>query len=724
MTYHWTVPLVAAVLNTVLGVVVLRANPRSPVNRVFALLSLTIVFWHLNIFVLYFFKDAEEALYWSNVCRVGTLMAAAVASHLMVVFSETRSRRIWALLGIAYGLSIFLVAVNATGHLVAGLRSYRWGFYPIGTPLYGLLPVAVAFNLCLSTGVLIRVVRHSDSPRKRQQAKLWIAGAVVAMSLGMTNLIATFGIPFYPLGNLANVVYAGIVAYGIVRYRLMDIDIVITKGGAYTLATLLLIVPGFALTIWMQIRTFGRADVDFSAALLALLVVVAVTFPILLSRTETRIARSLFRAKHEYRATLVSFTRSIVRIFDREKLIHDLVTMLSDTLDLDRIAIAMIDESKRAFTVCNTKGLPPATEEFPTNDEFIKLLTRRQEVSLRDELEASADPKAAAVAGEVCRRNGWEVCIPLTVSAQLMGFIALGRKRSMEAFFAEDLELLGTLGAEASVALENARLYEELKKSQDIIHRADRLSALGTLAAGIAHEVRNPLVSIQTFFQLAPDRLHDEEFLTTFLSMTASEVKRISDLITELLSFARSPTRTLSPINLNEAVERVATLLEPEARKHKLTLTRSLSPVLPLVQADPDQVKQVLINLVLNAIQATPPDGEVTISSRAVHHRDLTFGQLEIRDTGCGIPAGQIDHIFNPFFTTKDKGTGLGLAIAHQIITEHGGILTVESTEGMGTSFFIDIPASAQSIGDQPADAPIESEPGALRYERSRRIAS
>src|SRR6185503_8430772 len=139
-----------------------------------------------------------------------------------------------------------------------------------------------------------------------------------------------------------------------------------------------------------------------------------------------------------------------------------------------------------------------------------------------------------------------------------------------------------TLAAEASVALENARLYEELKRSQDIIRRADRSSALGTLAAGIAHEIRNPLVSIQTFFQLAPERLHDEEFFTSFLNMTANEVKRITNLINELLAFARSPSRALKPLNLNETVERVVTLLEPEARKHKLTIERQLSPHVPL----------------------------------------------------------------------------------------------------------------------------------------------
>jgi signal transduction histidine kinase len=340
---------------------------------------------------------------------------------------------------------------------------------------------------------------------------------------------------------------------------------------------------------------------------------------------------------------------------------------------------------------------------------------------LREELEAAATADERPVVTAVCTRNGWDVCIPLTAGPQLRGFIALGRKRTLDAFFADDLDLLGTLAAQASIALENARLYEELKRSQEIIRRSDRLSALGTLAAGIAHEVRNPLVSIQTFFQLAPDRLHDEEFLTRFLDLTANEVKRIATLIDELLSFARSPTRALQATDLNEIAERVVTLLEGEAHKARVSLTHVLTPALPSVLADADQIKQVLLNIVLNALQATPPNGSVTVISRAVEVQHEPFGQLEIRDTGVGIAADALESIFNPFYTTKDKGTGLGLTIAHQIITEHGGVLTAESVEGQGTSFFIGLPAAVQT-----GAAERRGEDGFMAeyYERPRKVAS
>ena len=182
----------------------------------------------------------------------------------------------------------------------------------------------------------------------------------------------------------------------------------------------------------------------------------------------------------------------------------------------------------------------------------------------------------------VLQENNWEVCVPL-VGEGILGVLFLGPKRYLEAYTAGDLDLLNVVGTQASIALENARLYGELRKSQEVIQRTGRLSAIGTLAAGIAHEIRNPLVSIQTFFQLAPSRVNDEEFLTSFLKLTEGEVKRICDLITDLLNFARSPTHSLSRLFINEEVEKVLTLLAPQARSQHLTVDLDLGKDLPPV---------------------------------------------------------------------------------------------------------------------------------------------
>lgn len=698
MVYQAAVPLFAAIAILGLSIFVYRSLHHTELGKLFTFLATTLVFWNLNFFVLYSVTEYDVAFNLTRLFRVGSNFMAPAILHIAIALQRKRSAAWRMLLGFAYLAAVGLTGVNAFDLMVHRLQRYPWGYYWVGGPFYALFAFFLMLDFIGALVVLILEYRTTDDPRTRLQLKFWVLGAALALPMGATNFLPAYGVPVYPLGNLGSVAWAGVVAYAIVRHRLMDIQVVVTKGMAYAAVLLALIVPIFAVTLWLQNHSFGQIHPDFSFAVFVMLLLVGVVFPRLRSRAEASIERSLFPYHYEYRSALSKFTRSIVRILDRERLVTELATTLSATLALEGIAIALLDLDRRVFSVRQWHGGPAVKSELAEGDEFITALRSKQEIFLRGEIEASTGISEHRVLAEVCRHNGWEVCIPLTAGAKLVGFISLGRKRDLHAFYAEDLTLLETLAAEASVALENARLYEELRKSQDIIRRADRLSALGTLAAGIAHEVRNPLVSIQTFFQLAPDRLHDEEFLTSFLGMASSEVKRISDLINELLSFARTPNRVFGPIDLNEVAERVSKLLEPEARKNGIAFVRALSSDLPPVNADRDQLKQVLINLILNAIQATDRGGKVTVISRRVERSDGCLSQLEIRDTGTGIPDEQLDNIFNPFFTTKDTGTGLGLAIAHQIIAEHGGSITAESEEGRGTSFIINLPSDMSEI--------------------------
>ena len=293
-------------------------------------------------------------------------------------------------------------------------------------------------------------------------------------------------------------------------------------------------------------------------------------------------------------------------------------------------------------------------------------------------------------------RNAWHACVPLIAGEVVLGFVGLGKKRSLDAFSVADLDALTGLAAQASVALENARLYEELRKSEEIINRADRLSALGTLAAGIAHEIRNPLVSIQTFFQLAPSRLGDEEFMNSFLKLAEGEVSRIRDLVGELLSYAKSTSPTIRSVDVGELVARVSTLLDPHARNRKVDLERNIEDRDFSVEADSDQLTQVMINIVLNAIQAAPEGGRVRVSASRADGEQSGLCRVRVEDNGPGVPAELRDSIFNPFFTTKDAGTGLGLAIAHRIVSDYGGFIRVDDTFDAGGAFDVFLPLASE----------------------------
>jgi signal transduction histidine kinase len=210
-------------------------------------------------------------------------------------------------------------------------------------------------------------------------------------------------------------------------------------------------------------------------------------------------------------------------------------------------------------------------------------------------------------------------------------------------------------------------------------------------------------VSIKTFTQLLPERLEDEEFRNYFLKVASGEIDRLTTLINELLGFARPSEPSLRGEDVNAIIEKIGFLIVTEARKKNITISKNFMPDLPAVNVDSEQIKQVLLNILLNAVQAIPGDGNIWIETRVVQiPREETserFVQIEVRDSGIGIPKENLERVFDPFFSTRVDGSGLGLAISYQIVHEHGGFIDLESEVGKGTSFRVNLPLNAGRKG-------------------------
>jgi signal transduction histidine kinase len=248
---------------------------------------------------------------------------------------------------------------------------------------------------------------------------------------------------------------------------------------------------------------------------------------------------------------------------------------------------------------------------------------------------------------------------------------------------------LSAISGPPASAVEGATLHG----ARDRLAHADRLAAIGTLAAGIAHEIRNPLVSIRTFIQLLPERLHDEEFRTSFRELALGEIERICDLINDLLTFSRPTPGEREPMSAAELVQQIVRLLDAEARKHEVRLDCDTDPDTPRALADQAQIKQVLLNVVLNAIQASPRPGAVTVATRRTRHAGQAWCAIDVSDSGPGIPPAEAGRIFDPFFTTKQLGSGLGLFIARRIVDDHAGTIHAAARPGGGCVFTIRLPA-------------------------------
>ncbi|MEO5720609.1 MAG: ATP-binding protein [Chthoniobacterales bacterium] len=269
-------------------------------------------------------------------------------------------------------------------------------------------------------------------------------------------------------------------------------------------------------------------------------------------------------------------------------------------------------------------------------------------------------------------------------------------RASSSIFHGQEGEMLGALMVLTDIT--------NLKRLEQQIRRSDRLASLGTLSAGMAHEIKNPLVSIKTFAQLLPERYEDPDFRETFSNLIGHEIDRIDSLVNQLLRFARPAKPHLKPMHVHEVLEKSLMLVGHRLYQKEIKLSRSWNAEVDTIRADADQLEQVFLNFFLNAMDAMKHGGELvvateirsaeewmaSVSSNADDVAEIL--RVTVQDNGEGIKNEHIAHVFDPFFTTKDYGTGLGLSVVHGIIQEHGGQIEVESAPAKGTSFHILLP--------------------------------
>ncbi len=675
MSYHWLIPLLAAGANVAVCFLVLRLGMRDRLHRGFAAVTLASASWDLGIFSLCFFSDPASAEWWSRVFRTGICLAPAVVYHfgLLLSPSDRRSARVFLVFGYVAGGA--LAILNLQGALVIGLTPHTWGWYLRTARLYNALTALLLLYLVLWAERGWAAYRYASSARQRVQAKFWLLAAIVQIPFALTNLLPLYGFNTYPMGSLGSVAFVSIVAYAMVRHRLMDVDFVVRKGASFLLASAAVLVPG-GLAFAALVQAVSPESVALLVcAAIAIALISVLVVPTLQAALETRVHRALFPQTYDARLRLRQLAATLVHVLDQGKLVRRLGDSLIEILDLENCHVFLRDEESNRVPLV----YPLADAATSLHEDTVRALEALREPMLLSEIEI-ASPSVATF----LREHGWEVAIPLRIDERAIGLVALGRNKDLRIFSAEDLQLLAAVAAGASVALENASLSRQLRRSEVVLERANRLSSLGMLAAGIAHEIRNPLVAVKTFLDLLPQRLEDHEFLTHFRDLSLGELRRVTDLIADLLALGKSKTAERRAVEVGPTLEPVVRLMESTARKRQIEVVASFDAGVPAVWADPDQLKQITVNLLLNAIETSAPGGHVRLE---VHHASPGSVVLEVHDDGPGIPADQLENIFHPFFTTKETGTGLGLALVHQMVVEHGGEITVESEVGRGSTF-------------------------------------
>jgi signal transduction histidine kinase/DNA-binding transcriptional regulator GbsR (MarR family) len=405
--------------------------------------------------------------------------------------------------------------------------------------------------------------------------------------------------------------------------------------------------------------------------------------------------------------------RAILSILNLEQLLSVIMTLLSNVCQINRATIMLVNEEQQCLEYIYGMGYGGEVPEEVKNykvplDRLSNILAR---VTSTGQSEYIPEVKSSNLRKEnilLARINPTSVyVVPLITRSKVIGVIAtdsIGEKGVPQ----ETRETLEIFAPQIAIAIQNARLYqrlhdrmEELRRSRALLGRAEKLSFLGNLAARLAHEIKNPLTAIGTFLQMLPKKYDDEEFRNEFHKIALEETYRVSNLITELLDLSKTRESHFETDDLHQLIEKMVMLISPQSKSKQVNIVTDFDAEVDRVWMDSEKIKEVILNLLSNAVEFTPQGGRIEISTK---RRKMTgkpnLIRIKIKDTGIGIPKSNIDSIFDPYFTTKHKssihnGTGLGLFIAYQNMQDHGGNIEVESLINKGTTFTLNLPETA-----------------------------
>jgi PAS domain S-box-containing protein len=697
-----------------------------------------------------------------------------------------------------------------SGLMVRDVILKPWGRDVVFGPLFPLFVVYCAFYVGYAFAVLIHKHRLSSGLQKTQIRYIFISFLII----GLPNFTANIILPSM-FGNYRFIepsLYfalpgAALVAYAILKHRLMSIEVVIQRSTVYGIATVLVLAL-YALAVIIS-ETFFRKIMGYTSLIItaAAALLIAVLYQPLVRSLQNFTDRLFFRGRYDYQKTLREISHKIASVIKLEELSKLIISSFIDTMKVSEISFLLLEKEKEHFRSVPL-SLPLYKKiEIDIESPIVSRLSATKDLLVRDEIEDLVEVR------DEMERLGISIWVPIISKEELIGIIALGNKLSGDVFTAEDIGLLSTLASQTAVALDNARLYDEVVNMKDYseeilqsmvngvltvdtksrivtfnqmaekvtgrgaadvlgkiceeiwgkrgaipkvientlkrgrglvnfeagiaspkrglvpvsfsstilrnhqkkkigalltiqdlsevkmleekVRRADKLAALATMAAGMAHEIKNPLSSMKILSQLLPQKFEDPEYRNKIREIIPREIDRIDRIVESLLGFARSTALNFEKMDIKEILEDNLKYYEDKAKAADVKIIRNYEP-LPEIEVDKGQLSQVFSNLILNAIQAMSGGGELEVAIIPGKKIDDILQNVKIRfsDTGHGISEDMAKKLFDPFFTTKYGGTGLGLTISHSIVDGHKGYIDVESKVGKGTVFTVTLPVS------------------------------
>jgi len=531
-----------------------------------------------------------------------------------------------------------------------------------------------------------------------------------------TDFIVNYGIEFYPFGFIFVILSLSSIAYAIVRHRLMDIEVIIKKGVVFSIL-MASIIGVYSLLIFLGKNIFQTTlGINQWIATIITAFVIAVGYKPLETYITNITDKYFFRKKYDYQKTLKDSSEAMNLLTDIDRLVKLTTRIVARRMGLEEASTLVYDESHHRYFVRASEGKSKELlgTTYSDNYELFKQLFSSKQILLKDEVINTLNSKLImpderkrlnTIKKEMEKLHA-QICVPSITRGKYMGnklvaVFCLGEKKSGDIYSNEDIQLLSTLSNQAAVAVENALMYsdlmkqfQELKETKDQLVQSEKLAALGTMAAGIAHEIKNPLTSLQLFSQMMAERFDDHEFREKFTQIVPPEIERLNKIVNELVSFAKPSKLIMEPAQVNDILDKTIRLSEISFKKLNVKVIKEFGPV-PAVMCDQQKLMQIFLNLIMNGAQSMASGGTLTVRT---YFDDINKNVcIDIKDTGHGITEENLKKIFAPFFTTKEGGTGLGLAITKRIVEEHKGEIKIKSVVGEGTTFTVELPVAPAS---------------------------
>jgi len=642
----------------------------------------------------------------------------------------------------------------AVPYLIAiALTLWVWiDFYaspPRTTPLY-FLYFYTAVSIVVLIGLLGFSYWENRTPAVRRALNVVLPGFVLGAGLGLFGwLDATRLGGHFPtnLMALTPIIFYLAIGYAIARHDLFDIDALVKQALVYGALTLLITVA-YAGTLIAMGLLFPLEIVQGSRSFnISFVVLIAVLFQPARTRLQAVIDRTFFRARLDYRETVRRLSADLTTLLDLNEVLDRVGRTLSEGLQPQSLAAALwLDGTPRAWRYAASSGRmepdaatgaiphaairngPPRTWRAPEPGRVAASLGLVGQLVVAPGTPANGRPARPAIV------------VPLALGERVIGAYLLGPKRSGRPYSREDLDILDTLAAESAIAIQNAtsyrelavlnteldakvkertaeleRSYRELQTTQAQLVQTEKMASLGSLVAGLAHEINNPISFVVTnlgplrkrieALQAAAAEHGDERLarsvagITEVLDIIARGAERTAGIVRDMRTFSGPGSQHPKPVDVHEGLDMTLRLLR-QRWDGRIEIHRSYG-ALPAVEAAPGQINQVFMNVLANACDAIETTGNIWIRTSA----DDAVVRIRVRDDGLGIAPADLGRVFDPFFTTKPvgSGTGLGLAISHGIVTHHGGTIDVQSTLGTSTEVTITLPLRQPATAAQSA---------------------